>query len=93
MTDLTDRERKVLLETAKVIHAYKIMQAKGYERLIKKVKDERTGQLLAERLAPKSSVTLNPGHKKSSNWQARTGNPTESFFKSKSQPDDGHSGY
>jgi VIT1/CCC1 family predicted Fe2+/Mn2+ transporter/rubrerythrin len=48
MADLTDRERKVLIETAEEIHAYKIMQAKGYEKLIKKVTDERTRQLLAE---------------------------------------------
>jgi VIT1/CCC1 family predicted Fe2+/Mn2+ transporter/rubrerythrin len=48
MADLTDREEKVLLETAKEIHAYKIMQVKGYEKLIKKVTDERTRQLLVD---------------------------------------------
>jgi len=48
MADLTYRERKALLDVAKKIHAYKHMQAKGYERLVKKAKDERTRQLLAE---------------------------------------------
>ena len=48
MVNLKDRERKSLLKAAKKIHAYKIMQAKGYERLIKKATDERTRQLLAD---------------------------------------------
>jgi VIT1/CCC1 family predicted Fe2+/Mn2+ transporter/rubrerythrin len=48
MADLFDRERKVLLDAAKKIRTYKLMQAKGYERLVKKTKDERTKQLLAE---------------------------------------------
>jgi len=48
MTDLTDRERKALLDAAKKVHAYKLMQAKGYERLVKKAKGERTKQLLAD---------------------------------------------
>lgn len=47
MAGLTDRERKTLLGAAEKIHAYKLMQAKGYERLVKKAKDERTKQLLA----------------------------------------------
>ena len=47
MTGLTDGERKALLETAKRIRTYKFMQAKGYERLVKRAKDERTRQLLA----------------------------------------------
>jgi len=48
MADLTDRERKALLDAAKKIRTYKLMQAKGYEKLVKKTKDERTKQLLAE---------------------------------------------
>ena len=48
MADLTDRERKALVDAAKKIRAYKLMQAKGYERLVKKAKDERTKQLLME---------------------------------------------
>ena len=48
MAVFADRERIVLLDAAKKIHTYKLMQAKGYDRLIKKVKDERTRQLLAE---------------------------------------------
>jgi len=46
MTELTDRERKALLETAKKIHTYKLMQAKGYERIANKARDERTKRLL-----------------------------------------------
>ena len=48
MDDLTDRERKALLDAAKRIRTYKLMQGKGYERLAKKAKDERTNRLLAE---------------------------------------------
>jgi len=48
MAELTDRERKALLDAAKKVRVYKLMQAKGYERLVKKVKDKRTKQLLAE---------------------------------------------
>ena len=48
MAVFADRERIVLLDAAKKIHTYKLMQAKGYDRLIKKVKDERTRRLLAE---------------------------------------------
>jgi VIT1/CCC1 family predicted Fe2+/Mn2+ transporter/rubrerythrin len=48
MAELSDRETKALYETAKKIHAYKNMQAKGYERLAKKATDEKTKQLLAE---------------------------------------------
>jgi len=47
-TDLTDRERKGLLGAARKIWAYKLMQAMGYERTVKKAKDETTKQLLAE---------------------------------------------
>ncbi|MDY7019575.1 MAG: VIT1/CCC1 transporter family protein [Chloroflexota bacterium] len=48
MAELTHRERKTLLEAANKIHTYKLMQAKGYERLARKAKDDRTKQLLAE---------------------------------------------
>ena len=48
MTDLTDRERITLLDAAKKICTYKLMQAKGYESLAKKAKDERTKQLLGQ---------------------------------------------
>jgi len=43
---LTNRERETLLGAAKEVHAYKCMQAEGYERLAKKAKDERAKQLL-----------------------------------------------
>jgi VIT1/CCC1 family predicted Fe2+/Mn2+ transporter/rubrerythrin len=46
MAQLTDRERKTLLETVKKIHSYKLLQAGGYERLVKKARDERTKGLL-----------------------------------------------
>jgi hypothetical protein len=46
MVELTDRERKTLLDTAKQIRAYKLMQAHGYKKLLKKAADERTNQLL-----------------------------------------------
>lgn len=48
MANLTDRERNALLDAAKKIRTYKFMQAKGYERLVKRAKDERTKQLLAK---------------------------------------------
>jgi VIT1/CCC1 family predicted Fe2+/Mn2+ transporter len=48
MAQLIGRQRKALLDAAKKIRTYKLMQAKGYERLVKKAKDERTKQLLAE---------------------------------------------
>jgi VIT1/CCC1 family predicted Fe2+/Mn2+ transporter len=46
MGKLTDPERRALLDVAKQVHAYKLMQAEGYERLAKKAQDERTKQLL-----------------------------------------------
>jgi VIT1/CCC1 family predicted Fe2+/Mn2+ transporter len=46
MTQLSDREKKTLLKTAKEIHSYKLLQAGGYERLAKKARDERTKGLL-----------------------------------------------
>ena len=48
MADLIDREGKALFGTAKKICAYKLMLATGYERLVKKAKDERAKQLLSE---------------------------------------------
>jgi VIT1/CCC1 family predicted Fe2+/Mn2+ transporter len=48
MAELTSREKKVLLESAIKIWTYKLMQANGYQRLVKKARDERTRQLLAE---------------------------------------------
>jgi len=51
---LTGRERKTLLEAAKKIRTYKLMQAKGYERLANKARDERTKRLLAEISADES---------------------------------------
>ena len=48
MDKLTNTERKALLDAVKRIRTYKVMQAKGYEGLVKKAKDERAKQLLAE---------------------------------------------
>ena len=44
--ELTNVERKKLLDAAKKIHAHKLMQAKGYGILARKAKDERIKQLL-----------------------------------------------
>ncbi|MHA2037871.1 MAG: VIT1/CCC1 transporter family protein [Promethearchaeota archaeon] len=46
MTELTDKERKRLLNAAKKIHAHKLMQTKGYGVLAKRAKDKRIKQLL-----------------------------------------------
>jgi len=48
MAKLTAKERKALLDAARKIRTYKLMQSNGYKRLIKKAMDERTKQLLAE---------------------------------------------
>ena len=48
MDKLTDTERRALLEVARSVHAYKLLQAKGYARLAGKGQDERTQRLLAE---------------------------------------------
>ena len=48
MAELTAKERKTLLEAAKKVRTYKLMQSTGYQKLIKKAVDERTKQLLAE---------------------------------------------
>ena len=46
MNELTNVERKKLLEVAKKIYAHKLMQAKGFNILARKAKDERIKQLL-----------------------------------------------
>lgn len=48
MDKLTNTERRALLDVAKKVHAYKLMQAKGYDRLAKKAQEERTKRLLAD---------------------------------------------
>jgi VIT1/CCC1 family predicted Fe2+/Mn2+ transporter len=48
MDELTFVERKALLEKIKKIYTYKLMQAKGYEKLAKTVEDERIKRLLQE---------------------------------------------
>jgi VIT1/CCC1 family predicted Fe2+/Mn2+ transporter/rubrerythrin len=45
---LTAQERKTLLDAAKKVRTYKLMQSMGYQRLIKKAFDERIKKLLAE---------------------------------------------
>ena len=44
--ELTNIERKKLLDAAKKIHTHKLMKAKGFEILTRKAKDERIKQLL-----------------------------------------------
>lgn len=46
MTELTDKERKRLLNAAKKIHAHKLMQTKGYGVLAKRARDKSIKQLL-----------------------------------------------
>jgi VIT1/CCC1 family predicted Fe2+/Mn2+ transporter/rubrerythrin len=48
MDNPIDAERRALLEAARTVHAYKRMQASGYDRLANKVQDERTKRLLVE---------------------------------------------
>jgi VIT1/CCC1 family predicted Fe2+/Mn2+ transporter len=48
MEKLTCAERGALLDMAKKVHVYKLMQAKGYEKLSRKAQDERTKRLLVE---------------------------------------------
>ena len=48
MVGSTFKDKKVLLESAQKIRTYKLMQAKGYERLMHKATDERIKQLLAD---------------------------------------------
>jgi hypothetical protein len=63
MTGLTDGERKTLLDIAKRIRTYKFMQAKGYERLVKRAKDKLTRQFLA-------GISANE-HKESEYWSQK----------------------
>jgi VIT1/CCC1 family predicted Fe2+/Mn2+ transporter/rubrerythrin len=46
MKELTNLERKRLLDAAKKIYAHKLMQAKGFNILARKAKDERIRRLL-----------------------------------------------
>jgi VIT1/CCC1 family predicted Fe2+/Mn2+ transporter len=48
MDKLVDAERRALLELARKVYIYKLMQARGYGRLANKARDERMKQLLAE---------------------------------------------
>ena len=48
MDELTSSEKTALLDAARRILAYKLMQAKGYEGLAKKARDERTKRLLVQ---------------------------------------------
>ena len=48
MDGLTNTERKALLDVVKQVRAYKLMQAKGYDRLVKKAQDERAKKLLMD---------------------------------------------
>jgi VIT1/CCC1 family predicted Fe2+/Mn2+ transporter/rubrerythrin len=48
MVGSTFKDKKVLLESAQKIRTYKLMQAKGYERLTDKATDERIKHLLAD---------------------------------------------
>ena len=55
MAALLAEEKNTLLEAAKKIQTYKIMQSVGYERLIKRAVNERTKRLLTEISASESS--------------------------------------
>jgi VIT1/CCC1 family predicted Fe2+/Mn2+ transporter len=48
MAKLTATEGRTLLDSAKKIRTYKLMQSIGYQRLVKKAIEERTKRLLAE---------------------------------------------
>jgi hypothetical protein len=48
MDKLTNTERRALLDVAKKVHTYRLMQAKGYDRLAKKAQNERSKRLLAD---------------------------------------------
>ena len=48
MHKLTDTEENALLDAAERVHAYKLMQAKGYHRLARKAQDERIERLLMD---------------------------------------------
>jgi len=46
MVKLTDREKEALIDAVKKIYVYKLMQTKGYERLVRKAKEQKVKQLL-----------------------------------------------
>jgi len=48
MGKVTEPEAKTLIGAAKMVHAYKLMQAKGYERLARRARDEAVGRLLTD---------------------------------------------
>jgi VIT1/CCC1 family predicted Fe2+/Mn2+ transporter len=48
MGDMTDAERGALLNAAKRVHAYKLMQTRGYTRLAGKAQDETAKRLLMD---------------------------------------------
>jgi VIT1/CCC1 family predicted Fe2+/Mn2+ transporter len=48
MAKLAAKERKALLDSAKKVRTYKLMQSMGYQRLVRKAVDERTKRLLSE---------------------------------------------
>ena len=48
MHKLTEPEGGALLSAAKMVYAYKLMQAKGYQRIARKAQDERARRLLME---------------------------------------------
>jgi VIT1/CCC1 family predicted Fe2+/Mn2+ transporter len=48
MTKLTNKERKMLLDSVNKIHTYKLMQARGYRNIAKKTRDERTSKFLID---------------------------------------------
>ena len=55
--ELTNVERKKVLAASEKIHSHKLMQAKGFEILAKKAKDERIKQLLLRIGADEASHT------------------------------------
>ena len=54
MGELITERREALLNAIERVRTYKLMQAKGYERLAKTAKDERTKRLLAQISADES---------------------------------------
>ncbi len=55
MNELTNVERKKLLDAAKKIHSHKLLQAEGFRILAKKAKEERIKQLLLRISADEAS--------------------------------------
>jgi len=48
MNKLTNKERKLLLDSVNKIHTYKLMQAIGFKRIVKRASDKRIKRLLIE---------------------------------------------